>query len=51
MNDSLIEDIIGAIEQLKQEVCDKQMELNDLMKQYQELSGQKIEGNITDTED
>jgi len=43
MNQELIEDLRSAISKLKQEIIEKQNKLDELIDQYQQISGIELE--------
>ncbi len=50
MNQTLIQELQEAIKQIKKEIIEKQEQLDDLIDQYQKLSGIELEDDNIDNE-
>lgn len=50
MNQTLIQELQEAIKQIKKEILEKQEQLDDLIEQYQNLSGIELEDDNIDNE-
>lgn len=50
MNQTLIQELQEAIKQIKKEILEKQDQLDDLIDQYQKLSGIELEDDNIDNE-